>query len=268
SILESGYPKEAGVFMLKGDILLDVQATNEAFAAYQRSVELDPGQLEVWSWLLDAYIGEQKWEEGLLTANEALELYPSYPALYLQKSYMHMGMDQYTEAIAALKMGEVLVFDDPFLQAQMNGELGRAYHMIEDYVNSDKHFAIAIKKDGNNAYLLNNYAYYLSEREDQLEQAAELSSKSNSLQPGTATFEDTRGWIFYKKGEYDQAKTWLEKAVQNSNEEDGVILEHYGDTLFQLGMKDQALEFWKKAQATGGASHLIDLKVADGQLHE
>ncbi|NQX92916.1 MAG: tetratricopeptide repeat protein, partial [Flavobacteriales bacterium] len=121
--LESMNPKDAGVFILKGDLLLDMDAKDEAFASYRKSVELDPGQLEVWGWLLDSYIAEKEWEEGLITANEALELYPSYPTIYLQKAYLHMGMDQYTEAIAALKMGEVLVIDDPFLQAPINGEL-------------------------------------------------------------------------------------------------------------------------------------------------
>lgn len=65
---------------------------------------------------------------------------------------------------------------------------------------------------------------------------------------------------------YEEAKKYLEIAVQKSK--NGTILEHYGDTLFQLGQKDLAVEQWKKAKELGETSDFIDKKIAEKKLYE
>ena len=47
----------------------------------------------------------------------------------------------------------------------------------------------------------------------------------------------------------DVFKEWLEKAV-NADSKSPVILEHYGDVLYQLDQKKEALEYWRKAKNT------------------
>ena len=80
------------------------------------------------------------------------------------------------------------------------------------------------------------------------------------------------GYI-YRRGhgvpqDYAKAKEWQEKALKANDKDEGVLLEHYGDILFKLGDAAGALEQWKKAQAAGGASDLIDRKVSEGTLVE
>jgi len=55
-------------------------------------------------------------------------------------------------------------------------------------------------------------------------------------------------------------------AVMGSN--NGTIIEHYGDVLYKLGDKEQALEQWKKAKELGDTSEFIDKKIADKKLYE
>ena len=74
--------------------------------------------------------------------------------------------------------------------------------------------------------------------------------------------------ILYKEGKYEQAREWQEKAIKASPTPEGVLLEHYGDILYKLGDSAGALEQWKKAQAAGDASDLIDRKVSEGILVE
>ena len=66
--------------------------------------------------------------------------------------------------------------------------------------------------------------------------------------------------------DYQNAKVNLEKALQTSK--DGTVIEHYGDVLFRLGQKAEALEQWQKAKKTGDASELIDKKIRDKKLYE
>ena len=51
-------------------------------------------------------------------------------------------------------------------------------------------------------------------------------------------------------------------------DDDGTIIEHYGDVLFQLGDVDKAIIQWEKARDLGEASENIDKKIADRKLYE
>ncbi|HTF80737.1 MAG TPA: hypothetical protein VL947_03395, partial [Cytophagales bacterium] len=77
---------------------------------------------------------------------------------------------------------------------------------------------------------------------------------------------DTYGWVLYVNKEYKEAEVYLGKAAKNTN--NGTILEHYGDVLYQLGRIDQAIEYWKKAEVAGDASELLAKKLKDKKLYE
>ncbi|HQZ43307.1 MAG TPA: hypothetical protein PK735_10500, partial [Flavobacteriales bacterium] len=66
-----------------------------------------------------------------------------------------------------------------------------------------------------------------------------------------------------RQGKYAEARTWLEKTLAAAPP-DGVVVEHYGDILFELGEVDQALKQWKKAKTLGGATEAIDRKIEQG----
>jgi tetratricopeptide (TPR) repeat protein len=69
-------------------------------------------------------------------------------------------------------------------------------------------------------------------------------------------------------GRYSEAKEWLQKALDHGGSTNGTILEHMGDTLFKLGDKSGAAEYWKKAKDSGEYSDLLDKKIKDNQLYE
>ena len=67
---------------------------------------------------------------------------------------------------------------------------------------------------------------------------------------------------------YDEAEQLLFKALVKSEEKDADILEHYGDVLFQIGKKEEALLFWKKAIKAGSTSALIKEKIDEKKYME
>ena len=98
--------------------------------------------------------------------------------------------------------------------------------------------------------------------------AVELSAKLAERFPTNSTYLDTYAWVLYVNKDYEKAKIYLEKAVANNTRNSGVIVEHYGDVLYQLGEKEKAIEQWKKAKLLGNTSTLIDKKITTGQLVE
>jgi tetratricopeptide (TPR) repeat protein len=69
-------------------------------------------------------------------------------------------------------------------------------------------------------------------------------------------------------GRYEEAKKYIEKAVEQEEDVSGTILEHYGDILFKLGEVNLAVEQWEKAKKMNVDSALIDKKIADRKLYE
>ena len=115
---------------------------------------------------------------------------------------------------------------------------------------SDQAYENALEHNPNNTYVLNNYSYYLSGREEKLFLAKEMIIKcinltSNNPNP---SFLDTYAWVLHKLGEHDLAKIEIEKAL-SLEEGSAVIFDHYGDILYSLGLLDDAKIQWQKAHS-------------------
>ena len=76
-----------------------------------------------------------------------------------------------------------------------------------------------------------------------------MSQKTIKAEPKNPTFLDTYAWIFYKQGNYNLARIYIDKAVSNMKEDEisEVILEHSGDIYYALKNTEKALEMWQKA---------------------
>ena len=201
-------------------------------------------------------------------SKEALELFPNQPVLYLLNGIANSRNKKYDAAIKSLKSGSKMVIDNNALLIDFYSNLAEAYNSAENHKESDAIFNKALKLDPNNALILNNYSYYLSVRGVDLKRAETMSKKSNAISPNNVSYLDTYGWIMYKMKQYEDAELWLKKAIDNGGAESDVILEHYGDVLFQLGQKQKAIEFWQKAKKFGEGSEFLDRKLKNNTLFE
>lgn len=268
NLLETAHPKEGRVFSLYGDLLFREKKYKESREKFAKAVELDKSSFITWSNLISLDSEIKDWNAMYSHAKEASELFPSQASFYYFCAYAAYQKGNYKECVETALMGKELVFENPPLQYQFWELLGNAYHQLNLHTESDAAYDEALRIDPNNAFLLNNYAYYLSLRKTQLAKAAEMSKKSNALIINQASFEDTYAWILFLQKDYVNAELWLKKALEHGGSESGVILEHYGDVLFFLNKKEEALNYWKKAKSKGGTGDKIDLKISDGKYHE
>jgi len=131
--------------------------------------------------------------------------------------------------------------------------LGDIYHGLDMVAASDVAYRESIRLDSTNVSAMNNLAYYLSLRKVDLDYAAEISKKSNEINPDNATFQDTYAWVLFQQERYKEALVWIEKAVKLTKPASAVVLEHYGDILVKNGKTAEAIKQWKLA-----------LRMADG----
>ncbi len=164
--------------------------------------------------------------------------------------------------------GKGVVVDNEPMKAQFYSNLGDVYHELSWDKQSDNAYEKSLKLMPDNAFVLNNYSYYLSLRNEQLDKAESMSRKAIELEPTQASFLDTYGWILYQQNKFEEAKTYLDKALNFGGMQSGTIVEHYGDVLYKLNDKIGALEYWKKAAELGDGSEFLKKKIAEGKLYE
>lgn len=70
-----------------------------------------------------------------------------------------------------------------------------------------------------NTLTLNNFAYFLSEKDKELEKAKQMSRRSLDIAGNNATYLDTYAWILYKLGEYEEALDYIKQAMELAAEQ-------------------------------------------------
>jgi tetratricopeptide (TPR) repeat protein len=274
-ILVETHPDEAKAHALYGDFLVREKKNERARERYETAVKLDPAELSYWEQLLSLQIRLNDHEGLLASSGEALEYFFEQPLLYFFHGLGNYYLERYESAIKAFNDGLELAFDNPELMSQFHTLLGDTYFKTGDYNKSYYNYEQALEINPDDAYALNNYSYYLSKRNEDLDKALTMSARSLEIQPDNASFQDTYGWIKYKLGDYQQARIWIKKSLDNSEESNAVVLEHYGDVLYKLGEKEQALVYWKKAleadregSDVDGVSEFLEKKIKEGTLFE
>ncbi|MEZ4789722.1 MAG: tetratricopeptide repeat protein [Flavobacteriales bacterium] len=261
--LEKAHPESGKPHTIHGDFLLRDGELEEARDQFREALRTEKERFPIHMQLLQLDL--QLGDHGSLhtDAEETISIFPTVPEPYIYNGIALSQLKQHDAAIETLITGRDMVVDNPPLLAQFWSSLGDAYNEAGRHADSDKAYDKSLALEPDNSGTLNNYAYYLSVRNTQLEKAERMSARSLELAPGSATFMDTYAWVLFRLHRYADAKVWIEKAVA-SGDVDGVVAEHYGDILFELGDKTGALEQWRKAKELGGGSELLDRKINEG----
>lgn len=262
------HPNDPKIYSMYGDFSFRDKQYGRARDSFRKAIELDNGKYAVWSQLLIAESELGDFDAMVAEASSAKDLFPNEPSIFLFLGIAQLQKKQAEEAIKSLNQGLKLIIDNPPLEAQFYANLGDAYHRSREFGKSDDAYEAALKINPDDSYVLNNYAYYLSLRKENLSRAEEMSRKTVDQQPGNASYLDTYGWILYSQEKYTEAEVWLQKAVKAVNSPGAVILEHYGDVLFKLKEEGKALEYWRKAKEAGPASEFLDQKIRELKLIE
>ncbi len=265
-LLTKTHPSDAKAFAMKADFLLRDGKATEAREAFYQTVKLDSSRYMVWNQLVNTSYELKDYDAMRKDSETALELFPNQGVLYLLNGIAKNSLKQYEEAAKTLDEGEIFTKTDSYLNVQLLSVLADVYNNLGEFKKSDEAFEKALTKDPNNPLILNNYSYFLSLRAENLDRAEELSRKSNILQPRQASYQDTYAWILFQQAKFADAKEWIEKALANGGQQSGVIVEHYGDILYKLDEKEQAVVQWKSAKELGDYSDDLLMKI-EGKKH-
>lgn len=251
----------ARAHVVKGDYLLRDGEVDSALTAFETAAALGETDAALFNQVLTLHLETERYEEAVEFSNQAILLYPNQPEFYLYQGVAYIGLERPRDAIKSLDNARLYLVNNKPMEAQINMFLGDAYHAIEDHERSDAAYERSLQINSDNAYLLNNYAYYLSLRNENLEKAKAMSGRSLVLMPNTPSFLDTYGWILYQLGEYDEARIKIERALEESPKGSVEMHDHLGDIYLQLGRKRDAVDQWQKALNLAGTDEKIEEKI-------
>lgn len=259
-LTEQVHPNEPKGYAMYGDFLARDGKLKEALQKYKRALELGASMSLIWKQVLELEAELSDFSAMTVDAPKALELYPLVPEFYYFNGLAQQQLKNYSKAIDAFSMGKELVVDNTILLKRFYVALAESYNATKQYEKSDAAFEEALRIDPSDAFVMNNYAYYLAQRKTKLDSAANLSTRSNELQPGMASFEDTYAYVLFRQGKHEDALVWMKKAMAHG-EVSADMHEHMGDILFHLGKTDEAITEWKQAAAKTGASAKVNDKI-------
>ncbi len=240
------------------DYLMNNKKPEEARKEMRLILDARKDNYQYWEKLLLIDSELQDWKAICDDSKTALTYFRDKPVIYILNALGFLQLKKYDELLTLLDSGEVHAKKDPKMLSQLYTYRAEAYYNLKKTKEAFDTFNKIIDIDPQNYMAMNNYAYYLSLRNENLDVAEKLSGKVIQANPDNSTYLDTYAWVLFKKKDYKLAKFYMESAIDKNTEKNAVIIEHYGDILYFLDDKQNAV------MGMGNDSKILKQKIAKG----
>ena len=255
--------QDTDVLMVKAAYQVYSKQPQEALCQTMRQVlDVDPGNETALRELLQFY-AEQNDGKGVEDiSRRGLNYHPEEIAYAYYLGMALAEQEKLSDAAEVLLQGLRIRTEDvhPYLVSNVFGVLGDIYYQQQKEQEAFAAYDSALVYKEDNIMCLNNYAYYLSLKGEQLDKAEEMSYRTIRQEPDNITYLDTYAWILFKKEDYAHARTYMDKVVNPEKTDEeiladehlvGNLIEHAGDIYAHLGEPETALRLWKLAKEKG-----------------
>ena len=256
-------PDEAQLPLLYAQYLYSKDMKDKAVPVLNQVLQIEPTNTVARMTLLGEAVNKQDYDWVIDICQTGTEANPDMLEFYY---YLAVGYNQTqrTDSVVSVcqrALQHVTEDSESNVVSDFYAILGDAYHTKKMMPETYEAYEKALEYNSNNIMALNNYAYYLSLERRDLDRAEEMSYKTVKAEPNNATYLDTYAWILFEKANYEQAKIYIDQALQNDDSLSAEVLEHCGDIYFHTGDTTKAVEFWQKAKENGSKSTSIDQKI-------
>ena len=259
------YPKDYRVLKLYAGHLIASGSTEEALKLYKTYVK-DSVKLDAYNNILDIEAYLQRPDSVSKYATEALQYFPHNAELYIRHGSILSFLKQEKKAMKSYRNALKYAGTDS-LRSVVYGIIGDTFHQKNQTKKSYAYYEKALRTDSTNSMVLNNYSYFLSTSDSELEKALKMARRATELSPGNSTYLDTYAWACYKLGQYAEAKKIMQQAISLDRSNSAELLIHYGDILYELKDYFMASVYWRKALERGYDAEQIAerLKLIEGK---
>ena len=240
---------EAGWLMLAG-FRLSMNEIRNGMDAVRKALALNPVDTQPYKLLASQLSGQNHEQEAADVWNELLKRHPNDPDVHANLGSLLLKQMKYSEARDQF---EAAVKAEP-ARADVQYQLGRVYLKLNERDKAMTAFNLAAGSS-KDPVTLNKMAFELAENNLHLEEAAgwaeqavqaeeiksagistdNLSRSDLQCMEHLAAFWDTMGWVYFRQGNLEKARRYLESAWALS--QDAVAGEHLGKVYEKRGRR-------------------------------
>lgn len=254
---------DAQMPMLYAQYLLSKGMNKESLPVLRQVLEIDPTNTAARMMLLGEAVRKEDYTDVISLCETGIEANPEMLEFYFYLAIAYNQAERTDDVIAVCRKALTRVTEDSKKEvvSDFYSIMGDAYHTKDLNKEAYAAYDSALVYNPSNIGALNNYAYYLSVERRDLDKAEEMSYKTVKAEPNNSTYLDTYAWILFEKGNYAEARLYIDDAMKNDGAKSDVIVEHCGDIYYMTGDVDGALKYWKQALEMGSRSKTLKQKI-------
>lgn len=233
-------------------------------AALNGVLALEPDNFTARAELIQRSWNNKEYNNVAAECEQAVMYHPDRLVFYYFMGLAYYQIEDYEVGVRSLRRGAEQLTDesDPDMASDLYAMMGDMLHIEGMDAQAYEAYDSCLQWKPNHIGCLNNYAYYLSENDADLEKAERMSYQTIIEEPENATFLDTYAWILFKRERYAEAKEYIDKALSHlESDQNATIVEHAGDIYALNGEMDKAVEYWKRAIKEGGDAKILRKKI-------
>jgi tetratricopeptide (TPR) repeat protein len=220
---------------------------DQAGLFFEENVKIHPESFSANADYVEFLMYTDRWEALSKAGRQAYKRFPGETAFLEMASTGDYQRGDYVKVLEACDEILRVAPADSSKTLRALSTKGDVYHQMGNSKKAYKAYEEALKINPDYEYVLNNYAYYLSEDGKKMKKALLMSHKTVIAHPDNATYLDTYAWILHLRGDDESAKLFFKKAMLYGGKESTVILDHYAEVLYALKEYDMAFIYWNMA---------------------
>ena len=246
--------------------------------AIRKLLTIAPENVGARTQLLGSYLRKMDWDGVIGICHDGTLYNPDEMVFYYYEGLAYYQQEKRTEALETFQRGvsQINAQSKPDIVADFYYFMGDILHQKERDKEAFAAYDSCLQWKPDHLSCLNNYAYFLAVRGEDLERAEQMSYKTVKAEPKNTNNLDTYAWILFRQERYAEAKIYIDQAltielakpdtvatdtvavdsidVDNIEEEtddnpqpSAVVLEHGGDIYAMTGDIERAIELWQQA---------------------
>jgi tetratricopeptide (TPR) repeat protein len=261
------HPHEAKIHQLYSEYFYTKKDLKGAIEQLSYSLDVNPTDADGWRNMVILNMMDDNYAEAVKASEKALVYNPDNLDLLGYVAGCYHQMKEYDKAIETYER-TIALTDSANVEklSDLITGMGDTYSEMNDTAKTIECYERALQLNPINSGALNNYAYYLAQRAEDLDRAERMAALAIKDEPDNANFIDTYAWVFFAKKDYKMALLYIKSAIEK--DDDNHLLEHYGDILWFNDEKEAAVEQWSKALEQDPDNELLQRKVKDKTYYE
>ncbi|MGI6218528.1 MAG: tetratricopeptide repeat protein [Bacteroidaceae bacterium] len=249
--------EDNNLMMLYAQYLLAHDMREKAAPVLRELLARDPSNTLVRQQLLIAAISKQDAETIINLCIPVTREAPQTPddlAFHYYLTAAYYQEDRYEDALATAQnaLAHLPQGVNDALISDFWAVSGDLFHLLKRENEAFAAYDSSLAYNPRNIGSLNNYAYYISlQPQGDLQKAERMSKITIEEEPYNSTYLDTYAWILHRLGKAEEARTYIDRCLALDKEQSAELLDHAGDIYFALGLKAEAIDFWQKALKAG-----------------